>query len=975
MRLYNASSCTPCCSTWEGAAARRRPEQHSFVPPQSDSSSERTEPSFVHQTDQKQGPPHKFQQLTKIPSSSTSTTGGLTPLFDNTGSSPSFSHHDNAERNPAHILTEEPAYARKANQHAQRSRSSAIHPPLNHASNAPQYDKYNAIDGIVDLDITEDDVESSSSTLTTTRSMMLQQQEQCTITVSSAAHGKGAEVYNKKVHSTSTSRFEPKIYDRQSTNKLFHKQDVINIGIAESAPALRHLGRQPSADPAKKLLNVPTRSNTKIQATGNVPKKESSKTSTTLRPEESTSRSPDIVDFSSKPTRKMHPAETQARGHLPRFRGSNADDDLVVDKNTRLRKSPLQDVGRVEFFPLQTPSVPMAEHSDEEVPARLGVTSNFPSISRLPSESTDGNQGRDWDPFQDLDPFQTTVSNDEGELCWATFGSFEELYPGIDSTDSGYSFFSFHGETHDSAHLDDKENLMSNNSDESGTGSERKNAGWDMGAVEPRKTLLRRGGTNTRKHSFFDKKKLLGPRLEARFTRSYWRRLKQNRDELSVTKQSTTVESLQAGEQAANEERQRPRVEIAPGDLPTKRGVQPATPATNNEDNWCESLSNFSWGFDQQPFGNRLEEVQPPGGDRGTSTNRNVVIKIGSAKRNDLFENSGVQVLSPRRVRECNAVLRGIAMETEQILAAIDVADVSPPLTLEQILGLRSILPTPVEERMLHQHVKVAPQAGSGVDMSDPGELFMLSLAVSINQARPKLEKMLFQLEMGDCVHDLRTAVAAQQRVCDEVTKSANLEKFLGIVTLFANRGVGKVKGRKRTTRLTLPELSSILDDAASYTSESKKEPLLVFACSKIRATKPAMLSVRRDMPSLGEIAAAKTSYHSLKREFQQLEEKFDETKTFAVGLALSKSRRRVHPDDLSVHEEIDILESVSVGRFVLNSSLLMAELYEAFDAMESSIVALMDYFAVPQDQRHQPDLVLQTVERLLCYMETFMPV
>jgi Formin Homology 2 Domain len=1017
MRLYNANSSAPYYPGGDDGATWRLPEHRSFVPRPLDQGHDRTQPAKSALQDEDQPQRDKdFQKLSIIPSTTTSTTGGMTPPFDNTSlpSSVLSAHEDNQNqvdhREPSRKATIHPRFAQPVSIHATQNFRHTRYLP-------PRHELF----GVTDLDATDELSRSSSSTLTTTRSMMLSRQKVCTITVSNDPDSTTTESTKQDIHPSPSkrrpkiaghkplsaqlrkpSKFEPlKTHVPIVTMKDASAKETTVIENGSTSGYVKSTLRIGSPDVSGVKKKVSIRGNVQISTSRIELVKGSSPFAATLTSGHVPPRS-----LPAGTTDKLIKAKDRAR-HSQRSVYDHADCDMenvgdtLEDLLTSGRKTPTARNVRVDFFPLQSSnSAPDIRSSIRE--ERLGVTSNFPKHEWPPTGSVESG----WDPLHE-DPKQAFSNSMEGgePLAWATFGSFEDL--GYPSQLGSFEFenatiYSFPDgpdasiESEDTSALlgfesaDKKENIVScaedviapNNAAEGGgTTNDYKD---HENSTDSRKVTARRRGIGTKalqrqpRLDLLQTPKLLGPLLEARFTRSYWRRLNHTKKDSNKTTVTTDKgQQRKAATADRDYEVMERSVAMEHATATSKDSVRHANGvALSNQECW-ESL----WHPQDVTVSESCLDAAVQKEDAGWGT--------------ACLSDSEAKVLSQRRVRECDAVLAGMPMETNDILEAIDVADPSVPLDLKQLESLRSLVPTPAEERMLSKHAILAQKTPS-IRISAKAEKFMLELS-RLQGARQKLEAMMFHFEFNvdmdkmckGTSHDISTLFAYRahasglpaiecwlfQTLCKELLDAQRLGKVMGILTLIQNRLVGRTPGKKRIRKTSLPSLVRMLEEAEPFSSTTgSDQPVLHYACARLQTTKPALLRFREELPSLF-VANGCTSWDALVSDLGRLEQKFENFRKFAVSISTKQlgASGKLLAGGMALKNEIEVLQATSIGSFAIDACLRMAGLYEVFDAAESSIDALVLHFS---EEQNKPDMnmntIIDTFVRFCSYVERF---
>jgi hypothetical protein len=213
------------------------------------------------------------------------------------------------------------------------------------------------------------------------------------------------------------------------------------------------------------------------------------------------------------------------------------------------------------------------------------------------------------------------------------------------------------------------------------------------------------------------------------------------------------------------------------------------------------------------------------------------------------------------------------------------------------------------------------------------------------------------------------------QALCKELLEAQRLGKVMGILTLIQNRLVGRTPGKKKISKTSLPSLVRMLEEAEQFSSATgSDQPVLHYACLRLKTTKPALLRFREEIPSLF-LANDSASCNSLVGDLERLEQKFENFRKFAVAISTKQfgASGKLLADGMTVQNEIEVLQTTSIGSFAIAACLRMAELYEAFDAAESSIDALVLHFS---EEKDEPDMnmntIIDTFVRFCSYVERF---
>jgi hypothetical protein len=124
----------------------------------------------------------------------------------------------------------------------------------------------------------------------------------------------------------------------------------------------------------------------------------------------------------------------------------------------------------------------------------------------------------------------------------------------------------------------------------------------------------------------------------------------------------------------------------------------------------------------------------------------------------------------------------------------------------------------------------------------------------------------------------------------------------------------------------------------------------LVHACSKIGKTKPSLLSIKAEVPSLLE-AGGGVGWETMVKNLEKLEIRFEEFRKLAIAMSSSTANDKVlDPSTLTVEDEIELLQTTSIGIFAADACLRMASIYEVFDATKESHKSLASYFSKDDD-------------------------
>ena len=700
---------------------------------------------------QLQKPSHpKFQYLSKIPST-TSTTGEDTPPHDNTSSPTEYNGktYIEADENKEEDLDLPEKIHRgvaasiqidlKRNLRTQQTHQQAIRPLFGASDHCIKgrdyyYDKYApqktnklALGNHHEDATVDDDAQSSCSTLTTTRSMLLQQDE-CAITVSSLSVA---------------------------------KKETCDVGVAKAFPC-----RETGLAKREKPIRMGAKGNGREIANKNDNRKESSPPISLVSTGASSKSAPnppeEAAEWNDEST-KYRDVNIQSRGgRTPTQRPALAGraDSLNLDPKemvgtTKESKVPViqfrkehqfacrgedfiavraqlrktfttatvkPEEGRIDFFPLQKPTTPGKKaptrpERKNPAAARLGVTSRFPSLQiEIPSVDSEGS----WDPLHE---------HKEDEEAWANFGDeigaqIEDLIPTMSHT-SDESPFPFDimdledfkgNDASFAALLDNDQNI---GVDEVKQDTFLQISGKAQGQKKTRDTRKALSNGQQRRPPRRDKlqkPKLLGPLLEARFTRSYWRRLKHGNKDYNISKKGGRLVPT------SNHSSERSESITDPGGVLLGNNISDDGIFPEVDEPWWEPDDTGSSLFADNAIETKFDvfEGKPNQDDGAMSAPATTTARI----------------LSSHRIRECEMVLGTISLSLDDILTAIDAADASFGLTEDQIASLQSLTPTPAEKASL-----LKPP----LDLSlSEGEEFMMQM-VGIPELEKKLEVLAFQ--------------------------------------------------------------------------------------------------------------------------------------------------------------------------------------------------------------------------------------
>lgn len=208
------------------------------------------------------------------------------------------------------------------------------------------------------------------------------------------------------------------------------------------------------------------------------------------------------------------------------------------------------------------------------------------------------------------------------------------------------------------------------------------------------------------------------------------------------------------------------------------------------------------------------------------------------------------------------------------------------------------------------------------------------------------------------------------QTCCEEILQSSRVEKVLGITNMLENRLVGKTPGKRKTNMISLRSLMEMMEESQS--EQESNQPFLVYACARIQKTKPALLKFKDELPSLSN-AIGQTDWDVLCLELEALEARFETFREFALLVSAAESNaRQMRSSTMSVEQEIDVLQSTSIGAFAVDACLRMAELYEVFDGTQNGYDGLVQSFVDEKDEKPSLSTILATFARFGSYVERF---
>lgn len=992
----------------------------------------------------------QHQDLFKTASNTTSTTGGETPPFDNTTlSTPSQSSAQDTNRvkdmavyRSTHWTSQDlnrSANTTKGLQHPflrskglgqlQQTGQASLRPGVREPRkwqkeySRTQMTKNEIVDDGVgvsvvtdedDDDDTMDDMESSCSTLTTTRSMMMQQQNQEDVRI----------ISSRRVNHRTEK--QPSQISLPNAGPPVRQVPIQKTGNTSSSRCGAFVENQSQCieDPLPPI-SVPgedASGHSQFQSSC-LTKKKKGRGDWNLGPSEA--RSGHSSKVSSQEAAGRAPTDS-AKLSLPSpiaFCGRTKSSD-----QQEIAKSIQGD--RIDFFPMHIPLIKDTEN-DDAFP-RLGASGRFPSLGRHPSTSS-GEES--WNPFHD-DLDENCIS-DVNDSSWVNFGDIQSSGAWIGSewvaAESPVSFprKEVEGvEANDNsiaALLDDspcsygyEENNDSTSAslDQLVGGSNHGNkenhlhSGTSFNDANPdpqsyrdiQKTMTRgiEGDGKSRKQT----PKLLGPLLEKRFTRSYWRRFRGGKKDFSTTGQPKPKKDFVA----LHESNEAQSKVIAK--LHQEQSLSRTNPVTDHS-NWWDAAPHDGQKMlqiakhENQTFapddsytylksdkssaramrsapvvavvtavadipavavrsaagGTHVAYEEGVGADLLAGGGDEAVVEalaVGGAGvdcASPLASGKpGSLVLSPVRLSECRAVLDSLDLTPEKLLMVIDAADASSQLKKEQIMSLRTLIPTREERRLLLRHVKKSRRQSLMFQFADIGENFLFQM-IGVEKVQRKLAALLFQDEFHALVRRLREGYLLLWGASEEIIQSSKLEKVLGIINMLQNRMVGRTPGYRKASKVSLRSLEAMQAEAEGPPENATSEPFLVNACTRIQQSKPSLLNIREDLPSLQRAVEGGLKWDTLRLELEALEARFEAFREFAISLSTGNANATNRISGMTVQDEIDVLSTTSVGEFAVSACVEMAEIYGLFDSTQKSYDDLVRFVVEEKDESAKPTL------------------
>ena len=120
--------------------------------------------------------------------------------------------------------------------------------------------------------------------------------------------------------------------------------------------------------------------------------------------------------------------------------------------------------------------------------------------------------------------------------------------------------------------------------------------------------------------------------------------------------------------------------------------------------------------------------------------------------------------------------------------------------------------------------------------------------------------------------------------------------------------------------------------EAESHSESGGNQPFLLYACTRIQKTKPSLLNIKEELPSL-HTAVEQIDWDTVNLDLEELEASFEAFREFSLAFSSDSNARSAAA--ISVEEEIDLLQRTSVGAFAVDACLKMAEIYGA-DALST---------------------------------------
>ena len=246
-------------------------------------------------------------------------------------------------------------------------------------------------------------------------------------------------------------------------------------------------------------------------------------------------------------------------------------------------------------------------------------------------------------------------------------------------------------------------------------------------------------------------RKLLGPILEARFTRSYLRRLKR-RNKKSKTRKNGDRYDLQLDDEPVKVKNiAKPKRTQKPGKLKKitvgasgkLESITELVEKTGNAKKSTESTGTLPIGAASK--GSYGEEKKEEDYESEEEYEIFPEVEWVEHKPSQSDDSIGAPVppraliLSWKRRQECKRFLDATNLSLDDLVIIIDAVDASFGLTADQIISLRSLIPTPAEKKSL---LKLPLDSGR----LDEEEEFMAQM-VGVPELGEKIEWLLFQCQ------------------------------------------------------------------------------------------------------------------------------------------------------------------------------------------------------------------------------------
>ena len=135
-----------------------------------------------------------------------------------------------------------------------------------------------------------------------------------------------------------------------------------------------------------------------------------------------------------------------------------------------------------------------------------------------------------------------------------------------------------------------------------------------------------------------------------------------------------------------------------------------------------------------------------------------------------------------------------------------------------------------------------------------------------LEQPRPKVEELIFQLQFADRIADVRTKQSTITQSCEEIVSSKRLQRVLEIILQIGNvMNRGTCKGN--AAGFTLDSLSKLVETKGK---DSKTTLMDYVARMALKSKELRLATLAQDMPSLE--AASQQSIDELCREISALD-------------------------------------------------------------------------------------------------------